>query len=229
MKKKILGVILVISLLSITLGCGSTPTQSTTSSTTTQSTQGESMKTGGSPLVFTGSGHDVVAFTATGSGLRIFSGQHSGTGNFMVWIKNEEGKLVGGAANCIGNCSGKMSQRLTPGKYYLDITANGPWRIEIEPSVEKTSAINGSPSVFTGSGHDVVAFTATGSGLRIFSGQHSGTGNFMVWIKNEEGKLVGGAANCIGNCSGKMSQRLTPGKYYLDITANGPWRIEIYS
>jgi hypothetical protein len=82
---------------------------------------------------------------------------------------------------------------------------------------------------FSGSGDDVKSFTATGSGLRIFTMRHTGTHNFAVVLKDSGGNYVTLLANEIGSYSGKKSERLTSGSYYLDITADGSWTIDISS
>jgi hypothetical protein len=86
--------------------------------------------TAGSSAILSGSGNMVVPFTATESGLWIFNLHHSGTGNFIVWIKDDQGKRLAVLANEIGIYSGTKPQNLNAGKYYLNVTASGPWTIQ---------------------------------------------------------------------------------------------------
>jgi len=100
------------------------------------------------------------------------------------------------------------------------------------PASTPTSSSQSSSSSSThlsGSGDDVKSFTATGTGLRIFTMSHTGTRNFAVVLKDSGGNYMTLLANEIGSYSGKKSQQLTSGTYYLDITADGSWTIDISS
>jgi len=123
MQKKIIGLLLVFGLLTITLGCSTGPSQA--------GLQDEPMTN--TPSRLTGNGDDVVSFNATGSGMRIFTIQYKDTsGYFSVWLKDAQGKDVSLLVTNIGQYSGKKSQRLTPVKYYLEVSAKGSWTIEIQ-------------------------------------------------------------------------------------------------
>ena len=104
----------------------STPTVQKTVIPTRTSTQSSSGQTH-----LSGSGDDVRSFTTTGTGLRIFTMSHTGTHNFAVVLKDNGGNYVTLLANEIGSYSGKKSQQLTSGTYYLDITTDGSWTIDI--------------------------------------------------------------------------------------------------
>jgi len=181
------------------------------------------------PLKFSGNGDDVVAFSASGSSLRVFTMSYSGGSNYIIWLKDSQGNLVDLLVNEIGSYSGKKSARLTSGDYYLDVTAAGPWSVEISPSVTRIPATTGTPLVLKGYGDDVTSFTATGTGLRVFTMNYNGGSNFIIWLKDSQGNLVDLLVNEIGSYNGKKSERLISGDYYLDITATGPWSIEINS
>lgn len=79
----------------------------------------------------------------------------------------------------------------------------------------------------TGTGDDVVSFTTTGSGLYIFTMKHTGSSNFAVWLLDEKGNKIDLLVNEIGSYSGKKSEQLTVGKYFLDITADGLWTVQV--
>jgi len=85
------------------------------------------------------------------------------------------------------------------------------------------------PATLSGNGDDVVNFAATCTGLRIFTMRYTGTSNFAVILKDGNGGYLTLLANEIGSYSGKKSEQLTTGKYYLDVTASGPWSIQIAS
>jgi putative hemolysin len=109
------------------------------------------------------------------------------------------------------------------------------YRGQCKPTVSAPTPVvtSGSSSIssttLSGSGDDVVSFTATGTGLRIFTMRYTGTSNFIVVLKDGNGGYMTLLANEIGSYSGKKSEQLTTGKYYLDVTASGPWSIQISS
>jgi hypothetical protein len=92
-----------------------------------------------------------------------------------------------------------------------------------------TQSGSSSSTHLSGYGDDVVSFTASGSGLRIFDMKYTGQHNFAVKLKDGSGDYLALLANEIGSYSGKTSETLTTGKYFLDVTASGPWIIDISS
>lgn len=84
-----------------------------------------------------------------------------------------------------------------------------------------------SPSHFSGTGDDVVSFTATESGLRVFAMSYTGKSNFAIWLIDSNGDKIDLLVNKIGAYSGKKSDPLTTGKYTLDVTASGAWSVDI--
>jgi hypothetical protein len=103
------------------------------------------------------------------------------------------------------------------------------YRIDNVPSPSSSGQTQSGQTHLIGRGDDVQSFTATGSGLRIFTMSHTGSHNFAVILKDGGGNYVTLLANEIGSYSGKKSERLTSGTYYLDITADGSWTIDISS
>jgi hypothetical protein len=111
----------------------------------------------------------------------------------------------------------------TPQIVYVTVyaTPNTPTAVPT-PTASKTTT-------FQGSGDDVQSFTATGDGIRIFAMSYSGEHNFAVILKDSQGNEIDLLANEIGSYSGKKSERLGPGTYYLDVTASGPWSVTLTS
>ncbi len=95
---------------------------------------GSPTATAGSSAVLSGTGNMIVPFTATESGLWIFTLTYSGPSNFIVWLKDDQGKRMVTLANEIGMYSGTKTQNLDTGKYYLNVTASGPWTIQASVS-----------------------------------------------------------------------------------------------
>jgi hypothetical protein len=90
-----------------------------------------SQSSSSSPIHFSGNGDDVRTFTATGTGLRVFSMSYSGQHNFAIKLLDSDGEWIELLVNTIGTYSGKKTARLSTGKYILDIIASGPWTIDI--------------------------------------------------------------------------------------------------
>jgi len=78
---------------------------------------------------------------------------------------------------------------------------------------------------FAGNGSTVVPYTVTSPGLWVFTLGHSGGGNYIVWITDSAGCRVGLLANAIGTGDVTSTQKLDAGRYYLNVTAGGPWTI----
>jgi hypothetical protein len=98
-------------------------------------------------------------------------------------------------------------------------------RIEFNKLMESVS--EGHYSSLSGIGDDVQSFTVTGTGMRIFMMSHDGTRNFAVVLKDQSGNWVALIVNEIGSYLGKKFEQFTTGTYYLDITADGSWTIDI--
>jgi len=86
--------------------------------------------TGSSAAVLSGTGSMVVPFTATETGLWVFTLDYSGQNNYIVWLTDSAGNRLALLANEIGTSSGIKSRKLDAGRYYLNVTASGPWTIQ---------------------------------------------------------------------------------------------------
>jgi len=181
-----------------------------------------------SGLNISGTSDDVVAFSAIGTDPRIFNLEYSGASNFAVVLKDSQGNWMDLLANEIGPYTGITSAQLTSGNYYLDIIASGPWSIGIVPSVTEISPpIYDTPSKLSGFGNDVVAFSANETDLRTFNIEYSGTENFVLVLEDGQGNWIELLANEVGPYTGSTSVQLATGNYSLNITASGPWSVEI--
>jgi hypothetical protein len=78
---------------------------------------------------------------------------------------------------------------------------------------------------FAGNGSTVVPYTVTSPGLWVFTLDHTSGGNFIVWITDNAGCRVGLLANAIGTGAVTSTQKLDAGRYYLNVTACGPWTV----
>jgi hypothetical protein len=85
------------------------------------------------------------------------------------------------------------------------------------------------PTQFSGYGSSIQSFNSTGTGRKYFTITHSGKSNFAIVLKDESDRYISLLANQIGSYSAKKPANLTIGKYYLDVTADGGWTIDITS
>jgi hypothetical protein len=63
----------------------------------------------------------------------------------------------------------------------------------------------------------------------MFSMNYNGGFEFIVWLKEVQSNNIESLVNTAGPYSGKKAAHLVTGDYYLDVTASGPWSIEITS
>ncbi len=99
---------------------------------------------------------------------------------------------------------------------------------DTQQNESENEPMTNTPSTLIGRGDDVVSFNTTGTGIRVFTINHLGTsGNFAVWLKDSQGNSLSLLVNEIGQYYGKKSYQLKTGKYYLDVSAEGTWTIEI--
>jgi hypothetical protein len=78
-----------------------------------------------------GQGNKLENFNLSRGGLIRFTLSHGGEGHFAVWLLDAEGNDIDLLANEIGRYDGEKSGRLDPGNYFLEVTADGQWLINI--------------------------------------------------------------------------------------------------
>jgi hypothetical protein len=100
----------------------------------------------------------------------------------------------------------------------------GTANVDILPSAPSKTPIH-----ISGSASDLKKFDTYISGAYIFTSTYSGEGNFIVRIKDSTGSSVDLAANAIGSYHGSKMVKLYADTYYVEVTANGPWSIDISS
>jgi hypothetical protein len=170
------------------------------------------------------------------------NGEPTGENYFGTWRKVSTNQYVTADSRFVGKTDeytkGLTGESIYPWIYHpetdtmtRDIIINTLtfYRNNNVPSPSPSGQTQSGVTQLSGFGDDVQFFTATGSGLRIFTMSHTGSHNFAVVLKDGDGKYVTLLANEIGSYSGKKSERLTSGTYYLDITADGSWTIHISS
>lgn len=103
-----------------------------------------------------------------------------------------------------------------------------PTQYKKNPSpVQETRVKESANSIsYDGTGNTVSkSFRFSGGRLDVTS-EHHGKKNFVVWLKDSQtGRNKALLANKVGFYVGQKSESLKPGDYYLEITADGGWRV----
>lgn len=194
------------------------------------------------PIILEGTGFEATNTFVLERGLSIFHMTHDGQSNFAIWLYNAEtGERVDLLVNEIGLYSGATIVGVTgdlgqapPGKHLLDITADGNWKVVIEQPRPRIGPKI--PQTFTGKGDSVSSPFTLEKGIVKFEMIHDGYSNFAIWLYDSEGRRVDLLVNEIGTFEGSKVVGVTgelfdasPGIHYLDITADGNWKVIISS
>jgi len=147
-----------------------------------------------------------------------YNGTWTALGNNMYLVTRDSGEKYIWIHDTSGNT---VYKKEAPSIVYM--LYQGVGRASAAPG--GSTAVSGA-ALLSGTGNSIVPFTATGAGLWVFTLNYTGEKNFIVWLTDENGKRVALLANEIGTYSGMKPQKLDAGKYYLDVTASGPWTIK---
>ncbi|MCK5261717.1 MAG: PKD domain-containing protein [Thermoplasmatales archaeon] len=193
------------------------------------------------PITLSGSGDDVTSSFNLKEGIAIFHMTHNGGRNFIIWLYNADtGEKEELLVNEIGSYSGSGIVGVTtgwsgasPGRYLLDVTADGSWQVDIEqPNPSSATSL---PQTFTGRGADVPSpfMLESGKGAVKFKMHHDGSRNFIIWLYHISGDREELLVNEISNYDGSTLVSVggwtgaSPGIHYIDIEADGNWRVEV--
>jgi len=94
-------------------------------------------------------------------------------------------------------------------------------------AASQTPQVSNEGTSFNGSGDYVQPFTTVGAEIHIFNISYYGDNNFTIWLKDEQGNNIDLLINETGSYNGMIPVQLGPGIYYLDITASGPWSVDL--
>jgi hypothetical protein len=91
-------------------------------------TQGESL-----PASLQGTGTHTTPFLKLDKGLAIFKMKHNGDNRFIVRLRDKDGKLLEQLVNTLGAFDGSKPISIEePGIYFLNVSADGDWSIDVE-------------------------------------------------------------------------------------------------
>lgn len=138
---------------------------------------------------------------------------HSGTRNFIV--RAYVGDRATGLVNVIGAYRGSRPLS-TNGPVTLDIRADGPWSVQIDPIPA------GGSVAFSGTG-DSVSGWFDSPGRTTMELTHDGTRNFIVRAECAGGDTS--VQNEIGPVSGSRVVTFRSGPCYWNVRADGAWSL----
>jgi hypothetical protein len=174
------------------------------------------------PQEFSGSGQDVVTFTAQG-GMTVLDTQHNGDANFQVEVLDSGGGLVDIPVNVIGDWEGSNAMGLPQGEYAADINADGSWELVVrQPRETEGQSL---PVNESGRNSDVFG-PVEFEGLAEVEGEHDGDSNFQVEVLNINGQLIDILFNEIGQFEGATTFSAN-GPGYVQVNSEGEWTISI--
>jgi putative cell wall-binding protein len=162
-----------------------------------------------------GTGDDVPAAATPSNQTAIVEIRYGGTGSFIVWGLDSGLGMQDLLVNETGAYTGVRPVNTffwTDPMAYLDITASGPWRIDVR-------SINFAPllgATISGTSDAVVRISE--SGIANFA--YTGSGNFIVWAHGSSTELV---VLSVGDYDGNHA--IPAGTDYLEILGVGSWTI----
>ncbi|MED4554678.1 hypothetical protein P9305_18350 [Lysinibacillus capsici] len=166
-------------------------------------------------LKINGSGDIATKKFKLEKGFVIVDATHQGSSNFAVKLLDANANMIKLVVNEIGNYTGKKIYAVPTGEYQYEVTASGPWTINMSQEIPAEVAPEGK---VTGTG-DSVVFMNISKGAKTVAFTHDGSRNFVV--KANDSVLL---ANEIGTYSGSKVQKVEDTSiYYFDITADGNW------
>jgi len=181
-----------------------------------------------SPISLSGSGDATPSFQAAG-GLAVLTANCGCSGNFAVDIDDSSGNQDYTPIDADGSYSGSVGENLNTAQYTLDVTADGPWTIDVtQPRDQPGAAL---PHKYSGKGQKIVGPFAAGSAVRLQSENTTADGgNFTVEVLNSVGSEADIPVDEVGSYSGStISSGLSGTPYYLDVDSDGTWSITVSS
>jgi hypothetical protein len=148
---------------------------------------------------------------------------YAGSGNFIVDLRAPGGLPVASIANAIGRAAATTWAYGAAGKVYLDVIANGGWKVTLTPEMPGSVAV---PVTLAGNS-DLVTAPVTLAGGETVDWSCKCSGNFIVELVNPtDGSDVEGVVNAIGS-QHDTTQVVSSGDYAFDVLANGPWSLKV--
>jgi len=167
------------------------------------------------PIVFNGSGNDVVDIGPDNARF-ILRASHDGKSNFQVELLDPAQQPVGVVFNEIGAVTdATVIMDVSKGGQFLQVTADGKWSLQLLD----VSSVPVVGNTFKGTGKSVVKYDGPAG---VFAITHDGKSNFQVTLADPtSGQVTDVVVNEIGPYSGRNS--ITAGPVLIEVTADGNW------
>jgi hypothetical protein len=177
----------------------------------------------GEPLEFSGTGPTTTdPFLLPSLTNRVFA-QHEGEGQFLVNTSMPEGDVI--TQEVLVNTTGPYTGTTlltgdTNSEFYLDIVADGAWRVEIEAIETQDTSIGD----LNGTGDFVSDFFSPPSNEPIsYQFQHSGTEDFVVYLRCADGQVA--LVSERGSANIERDVSFADGPCLWVVNADGEWSI----
>lgn len=172
------------------------------------------------PIILTGSGDSVVDVNKW-YGAALLSAVYNGGSNFIVENYDANGNRIDLLINTIGHYKGvrPLDFRVSESTARFQVTASGPWELQILPLENITRVII--PGTYQGNGDDVIALNGGIPDLLEVDASHAYS-NFIIYSYSTSADLL---VNEIAPYSGTVI--LPSNTIILEIIAEGNWSIQI--
>lgn len=174
------------------------------------------------PILLSGSGDSVVNVKKSDDPMLIHIIGNSVGAHFAVWNLDASGDSIDLLVNTTDPYDGVRALDFLVGEHTvrLEITATGPWEIEILPL--GSARVLEVPGTISGDGDDLIRLSGLAADLAIIEG-NAGSSHFAVFSYGS------GGLNLLVNTTDPYSGTviLEDGVLYLEITAEGSWSIGI--
>jgi len=192
-----------------------TAATTTTAAPTTTTTTPPTTTLPPEPIVFNGTGNDVVDIGA-GNTRFILRASHDGQSNFQVELLDQGLQPIDFPFNEIGPVTdATVVMDISSGGQFLQVTADGNWTLQLL-DVASVPVVGDS---FNGKGKSVVLYNGPAA---VFAITHDGASNFQVTLGDAKtGELTGVVVNEIGPYSGRNP--ISVGPVLIEVAADGNW------
>lgn len=160
-------------------------------------------------------------------GLCILEVTNKGNTNFILRLLDSTGKEVDTLVNQIGPFAGQIGFEVErAGQCLLDVETNGNWTAKLtQPRPQSAQTV---PTSMSGKGYKATQFFQLDRGLAIFRMNTNGQGRFIARLMDSNGRIVDQLVNTLGQFEGSKPLSVeSPGVYFLNVSADGNWTVEI--
>lgn len=175
---------------------------------------------------FSGSGEQVTDSIDLDGGLLIVEATYSGSGDFLIRLRPEEGEYKPLVINASGDYDGATAQLIDAGTYQVEVTAESEWDVTVrQPRPDSGDPL---PQSLDGDGPGVFGPFVFSKSSHTATGTHDNSGEFVVEVVPVEGLASSVVFYEIGEFEGETSF-YPPDLGYVDVSAGGSWTLEMES